>query len=393
MGTPPPPVPTPPLVSTSPRDGRHARRGLTGRGGRPGHGDTDPVAVLGTDPDLSAWAQILSAYRMAQGVRGLRPATLITTARYLTAFAHWAGARGILHPAQVTRPIMEAYQRHLYHRRTAAGRALALCTQGDQLATLRGFFRYAVRQGLTAANPAADLDLPQPARRIPEALTAAEAEAVLAQPTLTLAEGVRDRAVLEMLYSTGLRRTELCQLGIHDVDAERGIVCVRDGKGGKPRLVPIGVRALAWLARYQAEVDPLWRLPAGVASAAAFAAAPTATAASRRGGSAPLFLSATGGPLTPYALTHRVRGYLTAAGIHRPGSCHLFRHGMATALLEHGCDVRLIQVMLGHASLATTARYAQVATATLVAAHRAFHPAERGGATGAAPSADEHPQP
>lgn len=350
--------------------GRGPRRGLTGCGGRPAHGERDPLSASRLAADPQGWPGCIARYRLAQAVRGVRPASLLTETRYLSAFMAWAEERALLHPAQVTRAVMEAYQRHLYLRRSARGTPLALCTQVSHLTTLRSFFRWAVRAGEAPGNPAADLDLPRAVKRIPQALSAAEAEAVLAQPDLTLPEGLRDRAVLEVLYSTGLRRLEACRLRRHDLDAARGIVAVHDGKGGKDRLVPIGPRALAWVARYQRDVDPLWR-----GSLAGTTAPPSSDW---------LFLTATGGPLTPYALTHRVRQYLTSAGIQRPGSCHLFRHAMATGLLEGGCDVRLIQAMLGHASLATTARYAQVATASLVAAHRAFHPAETGGVPGPA---------
>ena len=362
--------------------GRGSRRGLTGRGGRAPHGEHDPRLAARTTAEPQGWPSAIARYRLAQAVRGLRPASLLTETRYLSAFMAWAEERGLMHPSQVTRPVMEAYQRHLYLRRTARGTPLALSSQVCHLTTLRSFFRWAVRAGEAPGNPAADLDLPRAVTRIPQALTAAEAEAVLAQPDLTLAEGLRDRAVLEVLYSTGLRRLEACRLRRHDIDPARGIVAVRDGKGGKDRLVPIGARALAWVARYQREVDPRWRLER---AGTAVNGGPTAAASDW------VFLTATGGPLTVYALTHRVRQYLTAAGIQRPGACHLFRHAMATGLLEGGCDVRLIQVMLGHASLATTARYAQVATASLVAAHRAFHPAESAGAAAAAKNNEAEP--
>jgi integrase/recombinase XerD len=168
--------------------------------------------------------------------------------------------------------------------------------------------------------------------------------------------GLRDRALLETLYSTGLRRTECARLTVPDLDPERGVVFVRQGKGRKDRVVPIGDRALMWIDRYCIEARPQLVVPPETHV---------------------LFLTARGRPIRPSRLSEQVRRYLARSGVGKPGSCHVFRHTMATLLLEHGADVRYVQAILGHASLAMTARYTHVAITELKAVHTRTHPAER----------------
>jgi integrase/recombinase XerD len=176
------------------------------------------------------------------------------------------------------------------------------------------------------------------------------------QPSLEEPRGIRDRAILEVLYSTGMRRRELIGLQLFDFDRECGTVMIRQGKGKKDRMIPIGERALGWIDRYQNEVRPelvVGRDPATLAT---------------------LFLTHTGEPFTPNRLTQLVRGYVQAADLGKSGSCHLFRHTMATLMLENGADIRYIQAMLGHAELSTTQIYTQVSIRKLKEIHTATHP-------------------
>ena len=155
--------------------------------------------------------------------------------------------------------------------------------------------------------------------------------------------GLRDRAILETLYSTGMRRLELIGLSCYDLDRERGTVMIRQGKGKKDRMIPIGERALAWIDQYLESARP--DLVVGQDDGT-------------------LFLTNAGEAFTPDRLTQMVRDYVDAADIGKRGSCHLFRHTMATLMLENGADIRFIQAMLGHAELSTTQIYTQVSSAS-----------------------------
>ena len=178
--------------------------------------------------------------------------------------------------------------------------------------------------------------------------------------------GVRDRAMLEVLYSTGIRRGELANLSLFDLDVERSTLLVRQGKGRKDRMVPIGSRALAWVTRYLTEVRP------------------TLVAEPDDGA---MFVSAEGFGFSPDRLTQIARSYVQASGVQKQGACHLFRHTMATLMLEGGADIRYIQAMLGHAELSTTQIYAQVSIRALQAVHAATHP----GATNTRHRSPRHP--
>jgi integrase/recombinase XerD len=178
---------------------------------------------------------------------------------------------------------------------------------------------------------------------------------VLAQPDLADPAGVRDRAMLEVLYSTGIRRSELARLAVTDIDHERQTLLVRLGKGKKDRLIPIGERALAWVRKYLAEARPKLAVSGD--------------------DDGTLFLTADGTPFALDALTRIASGYVKASGVPKTGACHLFRHTIATLMLEGGADIRYIQAMLGHAELSTTQIYAQVSVRALQAIHSATHPA------------------
>jgi integrase/recombinase XerD len=187
----------------------------------------------------------------------------------------------------------------------------------------------------------------------------------MAVPDVSDPLGLRDRAVLETLYSTGMRRMELIGLRLSDIDRDRGTVMIRQGKGKKDRVVPIGERAVCWVERYRDTVRPRLLIGDGAGDT--------------------LFLTSLGLPFTADRLSDLVAGYIDRADIGKKGSCHTFRHTMATLLLEAGADIRFIQVMLGHANLATTQIYTQVSIRALVEVHRACHPAGKSGS----PDADE----
>jgi integrase/recombinase XerD len=264
----------------------------------------------GLDPDgFGAWArQYLEWLR----VRAYSERTVGNTESSLRLFVAWCEARALSRPAEVTKPVLERYQRHLFHHRKPDGKPLSFRSQRVRLVPVRGFFKWLVKQNALPSNPASELELPRLPMRLPaHVLTADEVERVMLEPDVGTAVGVRDRAMLEVLYSTGIRRMELVNLSVFDVDAERGTVMVRQGKGRKDRMVPMGERALFWVQRYLEQVRPsLVVLPDEGA----------------------LFLTSLGERLTPDWLTQKVRGYVNAAELGKRGSCHLFRHTMATLM-------------------------------------------------------------
>lgn len=297
----------------------------------------------------------LTRYCEARRVHGDSPRTVEGYVYTLQRFIAWCGEHGIDAPAQVTTDLLERYWRSVHYWQKPDGQALSLSTQRTRLTQVRVWFRWLLRVKLIALNPAAELELPRVHRRLPKAiLTQDEVERLLAHTAVFGEAGLRDRAIMETLYATGIRRSELTQLSVVDVDTGQGTLMVREGKGGKDRLLPIGERACRWIDRYTLEVRPSL----------------LATADERT-----LFLSDVGKPLRRGWLTERVRHYLEAVGIDKPGSCHLFRHTMATLMLENGADLRYIQAMLGHADISTTTIYAQVSLRGLRDTYARTHPA------------------
>jgi integrase/recombinase XerD len=303
--------------------------------------------------DAGTLASLVDTWLARLETRAYSPRTVAARVWALRSFLTWGEARGLSRPAEVDKPVLEAFQRWLWAYRKEDGQPLAVATQRGHLGALQGFFAWACRENLLPANPAADLDLPrkQP-RSLPRALSLAEVETILAVPDIADPLGVRDRAILETLYGTAVRRRELVSLDVGDVDRARGVVLVR-GKGGKDRLAPLGAQALAWIERYLAECRPLLEV-----SAAEHA----------------LFLSGYGGRLNPNYLGNWVRRVIDAAKIDKTGSCHLFRHACATHLLDNGADLRMIQELLGHARLDTTQIYTHVSIAQLREVHARCHP-------------------
>ncbi|MEI8592544.1 tyrosine-type recombinase/integrase, partial [Xenorhabdus bovienii] len=220
------------------------------------------------------------------------------------------------------------------------------------------------------ANPAEALILPRTAKRLPvQLLNEHDVAQVLGSLDSGTPTDFRNRVMLEVLWSTGIRRSELRHLRPGDIDRERGTLAVRQGKGRKDRVVPIGERALDWLARYQQTVRPQLL---------------------RRHDSGYLFVTQQGQPLSLARLTEIAgRTLRERAGLDKPGACHVFRHSMATAMLDNGADIRHIQSMLGHEQLSTTQIYTQVAIRHLKKVHQQTHPAERDGKTESGPAQAE----
>lgn len=298
----------------------------------------------------------LKDFIAACGALGLSDLTTRHRQRALARFIRWADERGLNDPREITLPILERYQRHLYHYRKPNGEPLSFSSQYTELAPLKAFFAWLTRNHIILYNPASELQLPKVVRNLARyILSPEEVEKILAVPDTTTLLGLRDRAILEVLYSSAIRRFELRRLTIYDVDTKRGTLFVREGKGRKDRIVPLGERACRWIKRYLDEVRP--QIVPG-----------------RDDGV--LFLTAHGDALTDDHLSGAVKEYIQKSGVHANGSCHLFRHACATHMLDNGADTRFIQAMLGHASLATTQVYTHVALAKLKEIHNATHPAK-----------------
>lgn len=317
-------------------------------------GQATPRRIAGDPADVAGWPRLVEEFCDWMGAHGYSPRTIGNRRGQLAGLVDWLADRGVTRPLEVTRPMLERYQRWLYHYRKADGDPLSFRSQSQRLLPVRAFFRWAARNNHVLYNPASEIELPKVEHRLPRpALSLAEAEAVLAMPDLSDPLGVRDRAMLEVFYSTGIRRSELAHLVLFDLDAERSTLLVRQGKGRKDRMVPIGERAVAWVARYLAAVRPT------------LATEPD---------DGTLFLTTDGTGLSPDRLTQIARRYVIESAVAKSGACHLFRHTMATLMLEGGADIRYIQAMLGHAELSTTQIYAQVSIRALQAVHAATHP-------------------
>jgi integrase/recombinase XerD len=304
------------------------------------------------DPDsLGSWVlRFLEHLR----VRNYSEWTVGNRERYGRHFASWCEERSIVYPQEVTKPLLEAYQRHLFLFRTPDGQPLGFSTQSSHLVTVRQLFKWLMRQNVLLYNPASEIELPKQPVRLPTAvLSIEEAERILGVPDVREVLGLRDRAILEVLYATGLRRAEVIKLSLGDVDSSRRVLVVREGKGRKDRVVPLGARALAWVNKYAADARPLLVLGTDDGT---------------------LFLTQDGEAFSSDGLSELVSKYVRESGVPKRGSCHIFRHTMATLMLEGGADIRFVQAMLGHASLDTTMVYIRVSVAKLSEVHALTHP-------------------
>ena len=297
----------------------------------------------------------LTRYLETLSIRNYSQSTLIRRENGLRRFIGWCDERGLNEPQAITKPILESYQRFLYYYRQDNGEPLSPTTQARYLTNIKQFFKWLTQENYLLYNPASELILPKTTASLPVVLTEEEVEKLLQQPDTNTPYGLRDRAILELFYSVGLRRTELCHLQVSDLSLSRKTLFVKEGKGGKDRLLPVGERAITWLSQYLNDVRHQLLLSVTEAT---------------------LFLNDYGEPFRDSKLGDKVKRYMQNAGITAPGSCHLLRHAMATHMLENGAELRFIQAMLGHADFRATQVYTHVSIRKLQEIHAATHPAK-----------------
>lgn len=292
--------------------------------------------------DLAAVERFLDAL---WSERGLSRQTLASYGSDLKLFARWLRARGsMLERArrdEVLAYLAERVQQGARPRSTAR-----------MLSSFRRYYRWLLREGRLREDPTARVDAPRLGRPLPHALTESQVEALLDAPPVDEPLGLRDRAMLELMYAAGLRVSELVGLELQGLGLRQGVVRTL-GKGGKERLVPLGDEALDWLERYLADARP---------------------ELDRSGRCETVFLTARGAGMTRQAFWYRVKAHARAAGIREEISPHSLRHSFATHLLNHGADLRVVQLLLGHSDLSTTQIYTHVARQRLQDLHAAHHP-------------------
>ena len=319
-------------------------------------GTTTRLPVIGNPNDPQSLYHTLQRFLAYQAEKNYSPKTIQNRELYLRYFIQWADERGLHRPNEITKPILERYQRHLYHHRKTNGEPLSIMSQNGRMVPIRALFKWLARNNQLLYNPASDLEFPRAEHRLPRSiLSEGEVETVLNQVDISSTLGQRDRALLETLYSTGMRRMELINLKWSGIDYERGTVFIEQGKGKKDRMIPIGERALRWVQHYQYHARAELTLGQDDGS---------------------LFVSHLGEAFSPNGLSCLVRKYIQKADLGKSGSCHMFRHTMATLMLENGADLRYIQAMLGHVDAKTTAIYAQVSIRQLKDIHTMTHPAK-----------------
>jgi integrase/recombinase XerD len=284
---------------------------------------------------------------------GLSRNTLDAYRRDLRMLAEWLEKTRGPALARAAEADLGRYFAHRYAGRPAPGRkGFKSSTQARLHSSLKRFYQFLARDGRIRVDPTLKLDAPKKPQRFPRTLSETDVEALLGEPDPEETLGLRDRAMLEVLYASGLRVSELVRLKLAEVGTDTGVVRVF-GKGAKERLVPLGEEALAWLARYVGEARP---------------------ALLKRRSSEFVFLTGRGTPMTRQAFWHLLKKRAARAIPGKSLSPHTLRHAFATHLLNHGADLRVVQLLLGHADISTTQIYTHVARERLKALHAKHHP-------------------
>jgi integrase/recombinase XerD len=278
---------------------------------------------------------------------GLSRNTLDSYRRDLRKFAAWLEKERSASILATARADIKGYLDYLKNKQQAKPSSTS-----RNISSLKRLFRYLLRQGKISTDPTLQIDTPKLPRNLPKSLTEQDVEQLLDAPDLQTPLGLRDRTMLEVLYASGLRVSELVTLRIAQVSMDMGVVRVM-GKGSKERVVPLGEEALDWLRRYLAEGRPV--LLAGKVSDA-------------------LFVTSRGEGMTRQMFWYLIKKHAKTGGLHKPLSPHTLRHAFATHLLNHGADLRVVQMLLGHSDISTTQIYTHVARERLKQLHAMHHP-------------------
>lgn len=294
-------------------------------------------------------------------MNGAAAETIRCKSYYIGIFINWSSERGITCVSEYTPELLQSYRRYLFHRpNQRTGKPLTFKTQACYLASLRDWCRWLAEQQWLENDPSLKIVLPKEEKQLPaNHLTLDEVETLLNSVDLSTPVGLRDRAVLEAFYSTGIRRGELVNLNMDDLNHTSRLLVIRQGKGGKSRVVPIGVRALDWINKYLSDARPHF-----------------SNQCVDEDSINSLFLTTIGRRFHPNVLSGIVRDYLDGAGITKQGSCHMLRHTTATLMLEGGADLRSLQTLLGHEKLNTTQIYTHITIKRLREVHDKTHPAK-----------------
>lgn len=298
------------------------------------------TSAINTDPAIerfidSLWSQ-----------KGLAELTLRAYQQDLRQFSKWLDARSV----RLIDADQASIQCYLAERFDAGASARS---NARLLSTLKQYYRHLIRNGERQDNPTALISAPRIHRSLPQSLAESDIEKLLQAPDLESAYGLRDRCMLELMYSSGLRVSELVGLQLNQVNANLGLVRLV-GKGNKERVVPVGEEALHWLSRYLEQARPELQKSTAPGDA--------------------LFLSSRGSAITRQAFWQNIKKHLLKAGVKTVFSPHSLRHAFATHLLNHGADLRTVQMLLGHSSLSTTQIYTHIAQQRLASIHAEHHP-------------------
>lgn len=312
---------------------------------------------------MSRIADWIARYGEYMERRGFAVRSQETYKSYLKHFLAFLDEWGISAPVELTRQVVADYQAALYTHETAKGRPWSLKTQAGHLLAMKSFMKFLVKEGALLLNPADTLEFPQSGPRNPpkNVPTLEEVERLLEAPNPHTNLGVRDRAILEILYATGMRVGELCALRVYDVDLSRGCIQIVAGKGGKDRVVPIGQKATDAIRDYLERIRPRHRRDATMNR---------------------LFLSDKGNPIRRGVVGRFIHIYRKKAEIQRTITAHSLRHACATHMLHGQASIRHIQQLLGHKQLSTTQLYTHVEIEDLKAVHQKTHPREKGSSGG-----------